>query len=218
MIVATRRNHSVLNGCCTAMWKNYHIIIIIFPGYTFQKERKMWDASSGYKTYIQVFTKFHPFFGKNDFVITWPPEAISGSSSEKSDSSPHCTPTLPRPILIHFLYIHIYESQEAPSFQIFSSKFCMKVPSLSCVLLSQPISYGFAETPVHVGSSTKQLIVWLVLFRVLQPSLLSTIPQIPYIGNWPITETTTTTTTYPSTTWLSKKKKKTLSFTRIHLP
>lgn len=141
-------------------WENYHIIIIPLPGQIFQKQTKIRDASSGYKTYTQVFTRIRPFFletvaslspvHQSPYLV---PRLINLTPVHIS------TPTLARPILMHFLNIYIYVSQEASSFQIFSSKFCMKVPSLSCVLLSQPISCEFAATPVLVGFVTKKLIM-----------------------------------------------------------
>jgi len=143
----------------------------------------MRDVCSGYKIYIHVFTKFRPFF-RNIYSLS-PVHHSPYLVPLLTKLTPvHIgTPILPRPILIHFPCIHIYVSQKAPSFQVFSSKFCMKVPSLSCVLHSQPISCGFAAKPVHVESVTKKLILWQVLFRGLQTSLLSTIPQIPHIHN-----------------------------------
>jgi len=163
----------------------------------------MRDACSGYKTYIQVLTKVAHFL--ETFVSLSPVHQSPYLVPLLRKLTPvHIgTPTIPRPILIHFLYIHIYVSQEATSFQISSSKFCMKVLSVSCVLHSQPISCGFATTPVHVGSVTKQLMLWRVFSEDF--SLLSTIPQIPHKHNEPITQITRTT--YPSTASLSRNKK-----------
>jgi hypothetical protein len=92
MIVATGRNQCVLNGCCTAMWKTCGktaTLLLLFPDRLSKNKKKMRDAFSVYKTYIQVFTKLRPFFGNSGFIIICPLESVSGSSSEKSDSSPH---------------------------------------------------------------------------------------------------------------------------------
>jgi hypothetical protein len=52
----------------------------------------MRDASSGYKTYIHLFIKFCPFFGASGFIIVCLSQPVSGSSSEKIDSSLHRYP------------------------------------------------------------------------------------------------------------------------------
>jgi len=117
MIVATGRNHNVLKGCCTAMWKTSGkttTLLLIFPHrLSKNKKKKMRDASSGYKTYIQVFAKLRPCFANSGFIITCPPESVSGSSSEKSDSSPHrhaCTSrthSSTLPLLFHCFTVHL---------------------------------------------------------------------------------------------------------------
>jgi hypothetical protein len=133
MFVATGRNHSVLNGCCTAMWKargKTTILLLLFPDRHSRNREKC--------EMLALVTK-HTFRHSQYFSHFL--ERVASSSPVHH--SPYLvpllrkltpvyigTPILPRPIPIHFLYIHIYVSQEVPSFQIFSSKFCMKAPSL----------------------------------------------------------------------------------------
>lgn len=162
MIVATGCNHSGLNGCCTAKQKargKTTTLLLLSPGRLSKNREKCKTLPLVTKQTFRYSQNFAHFL-----------ETVASLSSVHQ--SPHLvpllrqltavhigTPTLPRPVRIHLIYIRIYVSQVPSSIQILGSKFCTEVSSFSRVLHSQAISCGFAAMPLHEGSATKKLIL-----------------------------------------------------------